>query len=83
MGDERVDRGEIGGRPLEAMALIGLGFRALSMSPAAIGPVKAMVLGLDVKAVAALLDTELTRAGDGATLRPALAAFAKAQGVPI
>jgi phosphotransferase system enzyme I (PtsP) len=75
--------GEIGGRPLEAMALIGLGFRHLSMSPAAIGPVKAMVLGLDAKAVAALIDTELARAGDGASLRPALAAFAKAHGVPI
>ena len=36
--------GEIGGRPLEAMALIGLGFRSLSMSPASIGPVKAMLL---------------------------------------
>src|SRR5215210_3863706 len=30
--------GEIGGRPLEAMALIGPGFRQLSMSPASIGP---------------------------------------------
>ena len=30
--------GEIGGRPLEAMALIGLGFRTLSMSPAADRP---------------------------------------------
>ena len=39
--------GEIGGRPLEAMALIALGFRDLSMSPASIGPVKAMVLSLD------------------------------------
>ena len=75
--------GEIGGRPLEAMALIGLGFRHLSMSPAAIGPVKAMVLGLDVGAVAAMIDAEMERAGDSASLRPALAAFAKAQGVPI
>ena len=39
--------GEIGGRPLEAMALIGLGFRSLSMSPTSIGPVKAMLLALD------------------------------------
>ena len=75
--------GEIGGKPLEAMALIGLGFRHLSMSPAAIGPVKAMVLGLDVAAVRAFIDTEMARAGDGATLRPALSAFAKAHGVPI
>ncbi|KQP09765.1 MAG: phosphoenolpyruvate--protein phosphotransferase [Methylobacterium sp.] len=75
--------GEIGGKPLEAMALIGLGFRHLSMSPAAIGPVKAMVLGLDASAIAALIDAEMARAGDGETLRPALTAFAKAHGVPI
>ena len=75
--------GEIGGRPLEAMALIGLGYRSLSMSPAAIGPVKAMVLGLDAGAVAALITGELEKAADGASLRPALAAFAKSRGVPI
>lgn len=75
--------GEVGGRPLEAMALIGLGFRHLSMSPAAIGPVKAMVLATDAAAVTAVIDTEMANAPDGATLRPALAAFAKAHGVPI
>ncbi|MBU6208269.1 MAG: peptidase, partial [Alphaproteobacteria bacterium] len=35
--------GEMGGRPLEAMALLGLGVERLSITPAAIGPVKAMV----------------------------------------
>ena len=39
--------GEMAGNPLAAMALIGLGFRSLSMSAAAIGPVKAMTLALD------------------------------------
>jgi phosphotransferase system enzyme I (PtsP) len=39
--------GEMAGRPLEAMALIGLGFRSLSMAPASIGPVKQMVIGLN------------------------------------
>ena len=36
-------------QPLEAMALIGLGFRSLSMSPTSIGPVKAMLLSLDAR----------------------------------
>ena len=40
--------GEMAGRPLEAMALLGLGFRSISMAPAAIGPVKAMILSLDI-----------------------------------
>ncbi len=75
--------GEIGGRPLEALALIGLGFRDFSMSPAAIGPIKAMVLSADAGEVAALIDAELTKVTDGASLRPALAAYAKSHGVPV
>src|ERR1700744_233969 len=43
--------GEMAGDPLEAMALVGLGFRALSMSPSSIGPVKAMIRSLDVPAL--------------------------------
>ncbi|MCB1546538.1 MAG: phosphoenolpyruvate--protein phosphotransferase [Hyphomicrobiaceae bacterium] len=41
--------GEMSGRPLEAMALIALGYRSLSMAPAAVGPVKAMIRSLDVE----------------------------------
>ena len=47
--------GEIGGKPLEAMALIALGYRHLSMSPASIGPVKSMTLSLNAKALKARL----------------------------
>jgi len=75
--------GEIGGRPLEAMALIGLGFRHFSMSPASVGPVKAMVLTIEAGAVSDLIASELEKASDGASLRPALADFAKANGIPI
>jgi phosphotransferase system, enzyme I, PtsP len=39
--------GEMGGLPLEAMTLIGLGIDRLSITPAAIGPVKAMIRSLD------------------------------------
>ena len=74
--------GEIGGKPLEAMALIALGFRSLSMSPAAIGPVKAMVLELPVKKVAELIAKEL-KEPTSETLRPQLAAFAQSHGIPV
>jgi phosphotransferase system enzyme I (PtsP) len=40
--------GEIAGKSLSAMALLGIGFRHISMSPAAIGPVKSMLLSLDL-----------------------------------
>jgi phosphotransferase system enzyme I (PtsP) len=43
--------GEMGGRTLEAMALIGLGLERLSITPAAVGPVKAMIRSLDVGAL--------------------------------
>ncbi|WP_157216518.1 phosphoenolpyruvate--protein phosphotransferase [Flavisphingomonas formosensis] len=43
--------GEMGGRTLEAMALIGLGIDRLSITPAAIGPVKAMIRTLDAAAL--------------------------------
>jgi phosphotransferase system enzyme I (PtsP) len=39
--------GEMGGRPLEALALIGLGIEQFSITPAAVGPIKAMVRSLD------------------------------------
>ena len=42
--------GEMAGRPLEAFALVALGFDALSMPPAGIGPVKQMVLSCDREA---------------------------------
>jgi len=42
--------GEIAGRPLEAFALVALGFERLSMPPAGVGPVKRMILGCDREA---------------------------------
>ncbi len=41
--------GEMAGYPVEAMALLGIGFRQLSMVPSSIGPVKAMLLSLEVQ----------------------------------
>ena len=67
--------GEIAGNPLAAMALIGLGYRSLSMSPAAIGPVKAMALALDAGKLAAGFDALLDDGAADDGLRPALAAL--------
>ncbi len=55
--------GELAGRPLEAFAMIGLGFSRLSMPPAGIGPVKAMVLSLDREAARRGLAQTLRSAG--------------------
>ncbi|MEN6541140.1 phosphoenolpyruvate--protein phosphotransferase [Parvibaculum sp.] len=48
--------GEMSGKPLEAMALLGVGFRRVSMSPAAIGPVKMMARSLDVGALESYME---------------------------
>jgi phosphotransferase system enzyme I (PtsP) len=73
--------GEMAGHPLEAMALIGLGFRSISMSPASIGPVKSMVLSLDVGAVQRWLAVNM-QVSDG-SLRGGLKRFAEEHGVEI
>jgi phosphotransferase system enzyme I (PtsP) len=69
--------GEIGGRPLEAMTLIGLGFRHLSMSATAIGPLKAMVLSMNVAAAREEISAMLDSGGDEASLREPLRALAE------
>ena len=74
--------GELAGDPLGAMALIGIGYRSLSMSPASIGPVKAMTLALDAGKVTRRLDALLgDELGEGGVRRE-LIAFAEAEGIP-
>jgi phosphotransferase system enzyme I (PtsP) len=76
--------GEMAGRPLDAMALIGLGFRRLSMSASSVGPVKAMLLALDTQPLSAMLGEALAADGPAAgSLRPALLAFAKQHQIPL
>lgn len=53
--------GEMAGRPLEAMALIGLGAENFSITPAGVGPVKAMVRSLDASALRARMEQVLAR----------------------
>jgi phosphotransferase system, enzyme I, PtsP len=67
--------GEMAGNPIEAMALIALGFRTLSMAATAIGPVKTMIRSLDAAAVAGYLD-EIAGRPDH-SLRPWLEAYAR------
>ncbi|WP_201153854.1 phosphoenolpyruvate--protein phosphotransferase [Rhodothalassium salexigens] len=66
--------GEMGGRPLEALALLGVGVRRLSVSAAAIGPIKRMIRSVDLGQVS----TFLASLGDTSdhSLRPVLRAYA-------
>jgi phosphotransferase system enzyme I (PtsP) len=71
--------GEMAGRPLEALALIGIGVDSFSITPAAVGPVKAMVRSIEAEAVRAKLETLLAK--PPANMRKSLADWAKKQGV--
>jgi phosphotransferase system enzyme I (PtsP) len=71
--------GEMASRPLEAMALIGLGVHRLSLTPSEVGPVKAMLRSID----AARLQQYLRRLLDlpDHSLRGRLQSYAQDHGV--
>ncbi len=73
--------GEMAGRPLEAMALVALGFRTLSIPPAAIGPVKTMILELEADKLAEFVGERLTL--PDRSLRPQLLEFARNNRIPL
>ena len=70
--------GEDAGRPVEAVALAALGFGTLSMRPASIGPVKALIRKVDLGAAKAVIDA--ARAAGAESARPALMDWLAAQG---
>ena len=49
------------GRPVEALALLAVGVRTLSMSPGAIGPVKAMIRSLDLDDAVGFMSAALSQ----------------------
>jgi phosphotransferase system enzyme I (PtsP) len=53
--------GEMAGRSLEAMGLIGIGAENFSITPAGVGPVKAMVRSLDASALRTRMEQLLAR----------------------
>src|SRR6478752_606886 len=71
--------GEMAGRPLDAMALLGLGLRTLSMQPGHIGPIKMMIRSLNLGEVASFVDRLCGRTDH--SLRTRLAAFAAERGI--
>ncbi len=73
--------GELAGRPITAMALLGIGYRSISMAPAAIGPVKAMLRSLDCGRLAERMNEWLgTRSG---SLRADLHSFAEGDSIEL
>ena len=75
--------GEMASKPLSAMALLALGYRSVSMSPTAVGPIKAMLLALDAAKLGEALNAALDDTRDQTPVRQILIDFAAANGIPV
>jgi phosphotransferase system enzyme I (PtsP) len=75
--------GELASIPLGALALVGLGYRSLSLVPSAVGPVKAMLLETDAAKAEELVSALINKPDGSGSVREKLAAFAQAEGLPI
>jgi phosphotransferase system enzyme I (PtsP) len=75
--------GELAGKTISAMALLGIGFRSISMSPASIGPVKAMLLGLDLAGLTRIMEEALDDKHPTVSVRDILVGFAEGHNIPL
>jgi phosphotransferase system enzyme I (PtsP) len=75
--------GEMASQPIGALALIAMGYRSLSLSATAHGPVKAMILDLDAKKAEAMLTPLLDAPSGTVSIRDTLKQFADAEGLAL
>lgn len=73
--------GEMGGRRLEALALLGIGIRRLSITPAGIGPIKELVRKLDLAEIEEAMKGWL--AAPPPSMRKALEDWAAERGIDL
>ena len=75
--------GELASKPLGALALAAIGYRSLSLTPSAIGPVKGLLLDLEVRKAAALITPLIDSPTGSVSIRDRLTAFAAEEGLQI
>src|SRR5262249_2843537 len=75
--------GELASKPIGALALAAIGYRSLSLAPSAVGPVKAMLLELNVGKAAALLGPIIDSPAGSVSIRDRIKQFAAEQGRPL
>ncbi|WP_288483939.1 phosphoenolpyruvate--protein phosphotransferase [uncultured Novosphingobium sp.] len=73
--------GEMGGRQLEALALIGVGIERLSITPASVGPLKAMIGQCNVGEIRAAMEGWLANPPEN--LRQVLTDWAQERGISV
>lgn len=75
--------GELAGRTVEALALMSIGMTRLSMSPPSIGPIKEMILGLELEPVRQSVAAALSEGASGVSIRELLHDWAQRQSLAI
>lgn len=75
--------GELAGKPMEALALMAIGMNRLSMGPASIGPIKEMILNLDLLPIRAAVAEALSDGANGSGIRALLTGWVEKQGLPM
>ncbi|MGN6102033.1 MAG: phosphoenolpyruvate--protein phosphotransferase [Devosia sp.] len=75
--------GELAGRPMEALALLSIGMTRLSMGPPSIGPIKEMVLSLELEPIRRSVSAALLEGADSSDIRALLTEWADRQNLPI
>lgn len=71
--------GEMGSKPITALALLAVGYRRLSIAPSSVGPVKMMIRSVNLSEVEAYMAGLLSRSDH--SLRGLLMTFAKDHGI--
>ena len=71
--------GELAGRTVDALALMSIGMTRLSMSPSSIGPIKEMVLGMELAPIQAAVAAALSEGQSGVGIRELLMDMAQKQ----
>jgi phosphotransferase system enzyme I (PtsP) len=75
--------GELASQPIGALALAILGYRSMSLSPSAVGPVKALLLELNCKKGEETILPLLSQPVGSVSIRSKLEAFAAAEGLQL
>jgi phosphotransferase system enzyme I (PtsP) len=75
--------GELASKPIGALALVAIGYRSLSLTPSALGPVKAMLLELNCRDVEALMRPLIDSPAGSVPIRERLKAFAETEGLQL
>mgnify|MGYP002682457432 FL=1 len=75
--------GELASQPIGALVLLAIGYRALSLTPTAPGPIKAMILDLALHKAEKLINGLIDQPTGSVSIRDEVRAFAEAEGLAL